>query len=135
MAREFLGKGWKFPICLEESGKTPETTKIRMSQLEDDVREAIGIILGTSKGERIMHSDFGCGVQDLIFAPLNTATMGMIKDSVKGALIMWEPRIDIKNIDVSIDESVESKVLISIDYYVRAVNNEFNLVYPFYLKE
>jgi hypothetical protein len=132
MAREFLGKGWKIPICLDESGKL---TKIRMSQLEDDVREAIGIILGTSKGERVMHSDFGCGVQDLIFAPLNTATMGMIKDSVKSALVMWEPRIDIKNIDVSVDETVESKILISIDYYVRAVNNEFNLVYPFYLKE
>lgn len=132
MAREFLGKGWKFPICLDESGKL---TKIKMSQLEDDVREAIGIILGTSKGERIMHSDFGCGVQDLIFAPLNTATMGMIKDSVKSALVMWEPRIDVKNIDVSVDETEESKVLISIDYNVRAVNNEFNLVYPFYLKE
>jgi phage baseplate assembly protein W len=132
MAKEFLGKGWKFPICLDESG---QFTKIRMSQLEDDVREAIGIILGTSKGERVMHSDFGCGVQDLTFAPLNTATMGQIKDSVKGALVMWEPRIDIKNIDVSIDESEEGKVLISVDYYVRAVNNEFNLVYPFYLKE
>jgi phage baseplate assembly protein W len=129
MAREFLGRGWKFPICLDEDGK------IETSQFEDDIREAIGIILGTSKGERVMHPDFGCGIQDLVFATLNTSTIGMIKDSVKEALVMWEPRIDIKNIDVSIDKSNDSKVLVSIDYYVRAVNNEFNLVYPFYLKE
>jgi Bacteriophage baseplate protein W len=129
MAREFLGKGWKFPVFIDEDGI------IQMSQFEDDIREAIRIILGTSKGERVMHLDFGCDLQDCVFAPTNTATVGMIKDSVKEALLLWEPRIEVRNVDVSFDKSQEGKVVISIDYFVRAVNNEFNLVYPFYLNE
>ncbi len=129
MAEDFLGKGWKFPINAGSRGG------IELSSYEDDVREAIWIVLGTSKGERAMSPDFGCSIYDLVFSVVNTDSMGMIKESVREALTIWEPRIDIMNIDVSQDEQDEGKVLISVDYQIRATNNEFNLVYPFYLKE
>lgn len=82
-----------------------------------------------------MSPDFGCGIYDLVFSVINTGSIGMIKESVREALTIWEPRIDIMKIDVSQDEKDEGKILISVDYQVRATNNEFNLVYPFYLKE
>lgn len=129
MAEDFLGKGWKFPINVGSRGG------IELSQYEDDVREAIWIVLGTSKGERAMSPDFGCGIYDLVFSVVNTDSMGMIKESVREALTIWEPRIDIMNIGISQDNQDEGKVLIRVDYQVRATNNEFNLVYPFYLKE
>lgn len=82
-----------------------------------------------------MDPDFGCGMYDLVFSVVNTESMGMIKESVREALTIWEPRIDIMKIDVIQDDQDRGRVRISIDYQVRATNNEFNLVYPFYLKE
>lgn len=129
MAKEFLGRGWKFPVTVSSAGR------IRMSEYEEDIKEAIRIILSTSKGERVMRPDFGCGIYEFVFASLNTATLGMIETSVREALTLWEPRIDLVNVSVSEAEAEEGKLLISIDYRVRTTNNEFNLVYPFYLTE
>ena len=129
MAKEFLGRGWKFPVNVSTEGK------IAVSEYGEDIREAIWIILSTSKGERIMRPDFGCGIHDFVFASINTSTMTLIESSVREALTLWEPRIELMNVKVSTEKIDEGKLLISIDYKVRTTNNQFNLVYPFYLKE
>ena len=129
MAKEFLGQGWKFPVDVGSTGQ------IEMSKYETDIKEAIWIILSTSKGERVMRQDFGCGIHDFVFATINTTTTGMIAASVREALTMWEPRMEIIRVDVSTDKADEGKLSISIDYRVIRTNNEFNLVYPFYLRE
>jgi hypothetical protein len=130
MAKNFLGRGWKFPILVD-----PTTGRIEISEYEQDVREAIWIILSTARGERVMRPDFGCGIHDLVFAPINAATIGEVDSNVREALINFEPRIEIINLDVSDQEAHNGKLLISIDYRVRMTNNEFNLVYPFYFTE
>lgn len=56
MAKDFLGVGWKYPVNPDATGK------IAMSKHEEDIRESILIILGTSRGERVMRPDFGCGI-------------------------------------------------------------------------
>ena len=129
MAKEFLGQGWKFPVNINSTGK------IKMSRYETDIKEAIWIILSTSQGERVMRPDFGCGIHDFVFAPINTTTIGMIETSVREALTLWEPRAELIDVDVSTDRADEGKLRISIDYRVRSTNNEFNLVYPFYVRE
>jgi phage baseplate assembly protein W len=129
MAKEFLGRGWKFPVIVDAKGK------IKMSEREADIKEAIWLILSTSKGERVMRLDFGCGIYDFVFAPINTTAIGLVEASVREALTLWEPRIELVNVNVSADKAEEGKLLINIDYRVRSTNNEFNLVYPFYLKE
>ena len=129
MAKEFLGRGWKFPVNVNAKGQ------IEMSEHEEDIKEAIWIILSTSKGERVMRPDFGCGIYEFVFATINTATLGLIEASVREALTFWEPRIELVNVNISADKAGEGKLLISIDYRVRSTNNEFNLVFPFYLKE
>ncbi len=48
------------------------------------------------------------------------------------ALVRWEPRIDV--IEVGVETKSRGEVLlINIHYRIRATNNYFNLVYPFYL--
>lgn len=129
MAKDFLGIGWKFPV------KVDENKQIAMSRYEEDIKEAIRIILGTAKGERVMRPDFGCGIHELVFAPINTFTMSLVENTVREALITWEPRIELIKVEVSPEASKEGKLLVSIDYRVRATNVRFNLVYPFYLRE
>jgi phage baseplate assembly protein W len=129
MAKEFLGKGWRFPVNVDARGE------IYMSEYEQDIKEAIWIILTTSKGERVMRSDFGCGIHDYVFTVINTTTLSLIEDSVREALVLWEPRIEVLAVDISREKINEGQLLVSIDYRVRTTNNRFNLVYPFYLTE
>lgn len=129
MNRSMLGKGWSFPVNIDH------LTGIISSQEEKDIRESIEIILGTSKGERIMNPDFGCGIHDYVFETMNTFTAGMIEESVREALSRWEPRIDVMDLSVVFDESDQGRLLINIGYLIRTTNRELNLVYPFYLKE
>jgi phage baseplate assembly protein W len=129
MAKDFLGVGWKFPVQVNGNGS------IAMSEFEQDIRESIRIILSTSKGERAMRPDFGCGIHDFVFASMNTTTIGLIESSVGEALTRWEPRIELLSVLVSTDEAELGRLLVGVNYRVRATNNEFNLVYPFYLTE
>ena len=129
MAKEFLGVGWTYPVGTKMNGD------IAMSQFEDDIREAIPIILGTAKGERVMRPDFGCGIHDLVFSPINTATITLVENSVREALTVYEPRIELIKVEALSDRAEEGKLLVNIDYRVRSTNSRFNLVYPFYLKE
>lgn len=127
MPQKFLGTGWTFPIKVNRRGG------LSYSQHEKDIEESIYIILGTSKGERIMRPDFGCGIHDFIFSPADEFTMQSIKNRVEEALRDWEPRIDLLGVDVSPAES--NRLIINIEYRVRSTNTFYNLVYPFYLEE
>ena len=129
MVKEFLGRGWKFPVNVGAEGR------IAMSEYEEDVKDAIWIVLGTAKGERVMRPDFGCGISDFVFAYIDTSTLTLIESTVREALTLWEPRIELMAVKVSTEQISEGKLSISIDYRVRRTNNQFNLVYPFYLTE
>lgn len=126
---EFLGKGWRFPVGTDATGE------ILLSGHEQDIREAIWIILATQKGERVMRPDFGCGIHDYVFEAVSTSVLGLMESSVRDALMRWEPRIELVNVKALTEKLNEGKIVISIDYRVRTTNNQFNLVYPFYLTE
>jgi phage baseplate assembly protein W len=127
-AKSYLGRGWAFPVKVDEKGGV-----IRLSEYERDIRESIWIILSTSKGERVMRPDFGCGIHDLVFEVINTTTMTEIENNVRQALAVFEPRIDVLKLGVLSDGGLEGKLRISLDYQIRGTNNLLNLVYPFYV--
>lgn len=127
--RKFLGTGWKFPICVNARGG------LSFSQHEQDIEEAIWIILSTSKSERVMEPNFGCGIHDYVFAPSNPGTWGSIAYEVQKSLAEYEPRIDVENVRVETMPDNENLVLVYVDYRVRYNNTRRNLVYPFYLNE
>ncbi len=126
---EFLGSGWAFPIGVDEHGS------IARAAQEDAVRQSIWTILTTAPGERVMRPDFGAGLSDLVFAPDSAATRGLVASQVREALLEWEPRIDVLEVDVAADPTDPTRLLIDIGYQVRATNSRFNLVYPFYLEQ
>ena len=129
MSYEFLGVGWRFPLQLDRA-----KGDIALSRYEQDVQEAIWIILSTAQGERVMRPDFGCGIHDYVFAPNNSHTVGLVRFHVEQALVRWEPRIDLQEVLVQADPALPSVLLISIQYQVRATDSRYNVVYPFYLQ-
>ena len=126
MNTNFLGVGWTSPVKLENN-------QIKMAHYEECVRQSIWTILSTARGERLMRPYFGCGIHDLVFANNSAGTIGTVIHEVRQALIQWEPRIDVLDVDASPDPSEPNRLLIQINYQVRTTNNQFNLVYPFYL--
>lgn len=127
--KSFLGVGWKFPVDLDRR------RGIAMSQFEENIEESILVILGTALGERLMRPDFGCAVHDLVFAPNNSNTHGLVIYYVTEALNKWEPRIQALKVDCDVDRTALNKVDTKIEYQVIATNNVYNLVYPFYLQK
>ncbi len=128
MNSDFLGVGWTSPVKLDKTGQ------IEMARYEDCVRQSIWTILSTAYGERLMRPDFGCGIQNLVFATNSAGTIGQVVSSVRQALIQWEPRIDLLDVDAYPDAAQPNRLLIQINYQIRTTNNRFNLVYPFYLE-
>jgi phage baseplate assembly protein W len=124
----FLGAGWSFPFCIDEIGN------VGMSYFEKSIAESVRIILSTSKGERVMRPDFGCEINEFVFAPNNSATHSALCHYIEEALVKWEPRIILENVSAEPDEFDETRVNISIEYKIRSVNTYFNMVYPFYLE-
>jgi uncharacterized protein len=130
MAKAFLGRGWKFPVQVDS-----KTGRIMMSEYEEDIKEAIRIILRTSKGERVMRANFGCGINRFVFDLTDDPTLRMMESSIKEGITAWEPRVEAVEVQSQIDKETPGKVNINISYVVRATNNLFNLVYPFYINE
>jgi uncharacterized protein len=129
-ARAFLGKGWAFPVQLDKA-----SGDIAMASYEEDIRQAIYLILRTALGERVMRPDFGAGLETLVFQPVNTTTISLVQYRVQQALITWEPRINVNDIQVTTDPVTRNTLNIKIGYMVRVTNTFYNLVYPFYLQE
>src|SRR6266511_6431597 len=91
--REFLGVGWKFPLQVTPGGT------IAQAKYEQRIEESIYLILSTAKGERVMLPEFGCCIHDLVFAPNNTTTLTVVVQTVREALVAYEPRIDVLDVN------------------------------------
>jgi uncharacterized protein len=125
----FLGKGFAFPLSVD-----PVTGRMEMGEYEEDIKQAIYIIIMTRKGERVMRPDFGCSVHDYAFDTMDYENLTRVEEAVKDALILWEPRIRDIEVKAYVADG-DGKLNISINYVVRTTNNPYNLVYPFYINE
>ena len=126
----FLGTGWSFP---PEFNK--QLNEVEMSSEEKDIKESLIIILSTRVGERIMHPDFGCNLDELIFAPINLSLLTYVKDLIETAILYFEARIDLDTVNIQTNNEIEGELLIELNYTIRATNSRRNLVYPFYRGE
>jgi uncharacterized protein len=123
---DLLGAGWAFPVDVDVHGR------IGLARREHDVEQAIMMILLTAKGQRVMRPEFGCRIHELIFAPNNATTVGMITYYVEDALGMWEPRINVLDVEVQSDDHASERLLITISYEIKTTLDQRTLVFPFY---
>ena len=121
-----LGRGIAFPFRAGPHGG------IALVSGEDDVDEAIRLILSTSPGERRVRPEFGCDLQAYVFETLSSSTFGHIDREIRTALDRWEPRIAIEAIDFMADPA-GATLFVDITYRLRASSTLRNLIYPFYV--
>lgn len=126
--RTFLGRGVRFPVSLSLSGG------VSTSQLEDNVRQSIFIILGTAPGERVFRRYFGCRIHELMFAPNNTATCARAQVYCEDAITLFEPRVARVKAVARPNSDEPNRIDIRVEYIIAGQNRPRNLVYPFYLR-
>jgi phage baseplate assembly protein W len=126
----FLGTGWGFPATFKKANGG-----VSMASGEEDIRQSLAILLGTTLGERIMHPDFGCNLDRYLFAPMNNTMKTIVKDIIETAIVRHEARIDLLTIQLNMEKELEGLLLIEINYTIRSTNSRSNYVYPFYLEE
>lgn len=124
---EIIGTGIAFPLRVDRRGG------LALVRDDEDVQEAISLILSTAPGERPMRPEFGCGIHDYIFESIDAYTLGRLEQEIRAALDRWEPRIEVLDIEVDLSRSDEGRLMIDITYALRATNDVRNLVYPFYV--
>lgn len=123
---DFLGRGWSFPVDASDGD-------VDLVEGETDIEQSIRVILSTAPGERVMRPNFGCGIHSYVFEAVDTTRLTLIEDEVRDALIEWEPRIEVLAVGAELADRSTGRLDVDIEYRVRRTNNEFNLVYPFYL--
>lgn len=125
--RAYVGTGWAFPLRVNLQGG------ILLSAIERSVEESIWIILRTGLGERVYRPDFGSRLSELVFAPMNTQTLLLLRLHVEEALEMWEPRIILDEVRTDPDP-IRGRVDIIVNYHLKDRYDSRSLVYPFYLQ-
>ena len=89
-----------FPFTLDERGRSAVT------DADDHIRDMIHLVLFTAPGERVNRPEFGCGVKQLVFAPLSDALTAATEQLIHGALIRWlDPVISLEKVSTTANEA------------------------------
>jgi uncharacterized protein len=124
---DIIGSGLAFPLSVNHRGG------IALARGEEDIEQAITVILGTIPGERPMRPEFGCEIHQLVFDTIDAEMIGRMDTAIRVALDRWEPRIEVSNIEFDLGGANEGRLDIELAYRVRATSQDHNLVYPFYV--
>jgi uncharacterized protein len=127
MSDDFIGRGWAFPVRADKTGG------IALVSRERELAESIELILRTPRGDRPMRPEFGCGIWDEVFSPMDATTAGRVAYDVRAALERWEPRINVTAVDVTFNDAERGRMDVWITYAERDTNDRRNLVFPFYV--
>ncbi len=129
-SRDFLGQGVKFPLQVD-----PRTGKLAMVSHEEDIREAIEIILKTMQGERVMRPEFGSNIMEYVFSDSSSTLRESLANEVREQLLYQEPRITEVEAECREVNGQTGELSVEVRYTVRSTNNRYNHVYPFYVTE
>lgn len=121
-----VGRGIAFPFRAGPHGG------IALVSGEEDVEEAIRLILSTAPGERRVRPEFGCDLHEYVFETLTASTLGHIDIAIRTALDRWEPRIVVEGVEFVADPE-GGALFVDISYRLRATSTLRNLIYPFYV--
>jgi hypothetical protein len=125
-----IGSGWSFPPRFNGA-----TGTVDMLTGEEDINSSLEILFTTMQGERIMLPDYGSDLKPYLFEPLTTTMKTLITDRIKTAILYYEPRIKVDNVELIDEGEGEGRIIIQISYRIRTTNSRYNYVFDYYMKE
>ncbi|TGD57500.1 GPW/gp25 family protein [Flavobacterium humi] len=128
--KSFLGTGWGFPPTFSNHSGTVETVSD-----DKDIFQSLHILLSTRLKERVMRSDYGCDLSALLYENITITLLTKIKGIIENAILKYEPRIDLLDVEFFTEDANNGVINIEIIYRIRATNSRKNYVFPYYLEE
>jgi uncharacterized protein len=116
-AAALFGKGLSFPPRVGPDGR------MAWSEGEQNVREAIRIILMTNPRERVRLPEFGGGLSAFLFEPNNPTTRHLMEERIRRALTLWEPRAVVEAVRVEDDPADRESAIATITYKLVATQS------------
>lgn len=126
----FIGTGWSFPPTFSRANSS-----VVMVSNDQDIQESLKVLFSTALGERIMLPTYGADLWSQVFKSVTTAYKSQLADYVYTAIVNWEARIDVDDVQITEDDNVDGLLMILVSYTIRQTNSRSNLVYPFYIGE
>lgn len=127
MGKEFIGKGWQFPILPGPTGG------LAWSEADANVEQSLRVLLLTRVGERVMRGDFGSRLGDMVFRPGSDQNLRALEREVSSVILAFEPRVEVLDVVAEADTVDATRITVSLSYRVRRTNTRQSLVFPFYL--
>jgi len=124
---DLIGRGWAYPLGVDARGG------IALAEGDEEIRQAIILIVRTRRGARVMRPEFGCRIWELLFAPNDASTWTMAGHHVREALGWWEPRIVVDDVSAAPDPGDPAALEVTVQYTIRSTHDRRSLVFPFYL--
>jgi hypothetical protein len=126
----FLGAGWSFPPEFNKS-----TADATMVSGVTDIDQSLKILFSTFSGERIMVPEYGCKLVEFLFEDIDSTLISQISDKITNAILYFEPRINLIDVDIDTTQYLDGVIYIRLDYVIKQTNSRNNSVYPYYLNE
>lgn len=95
------------------------TGRIALVDGHEAIRQSLKLLLSTAPGERVAWPDYGCNLHLLAFSPNDETTQGLAIHYVREAVSIWEPRVDIIDIDAIADSDSPERLVVQLLYRVR----------------
>ena len=127
MGKEFIGKGWRFPIVPGPTGA------LGWSEADDNVEQSLRLLLLTRVGERVMRGTFGSRLGEMVFRPGSEQNLRQLEREVSSVILKWEPRVEVLEVSAEADAKEPTKITVALSYRVRRTNTRESLVFPFYV--
>jgi len=108
-AGRLFGRGISFPPRLVNG-------RVAWSEGEDNIREAIRVVLLTDQRERLRLPDFGGTLGRFLYEPNTVVTRHRIQDQIEVALSRWEARIAVESVAVDPDPDDPQAAIATITY-------------------
>jgi phage baseplate assembly protein W len=115
---QIYGKGISFPPRVGADGRTV------WSEGEENVREAIRIVLLTERRERLRLPAFGGSLSLYLFEPNTVTTRQLIRDRITKELAQWEPRVAVEDVTVEADDADPQAAVATIKYRLVATRKQ-----------
>ncbi|MGV7961687.1 GPW/gp25 family protein [Photorhabdus tasmaniensis] len=118
---DIYGRGWAFPpqFFIQENIQSKIPTGVQMAAGAENVRQSMKILFLTEPGERIMREDYGCGLNDYLFANINDALIAEIQTRIEERVLRYEPRAEITVIQVNQRTDLPNTLHVQVTYALR----------------
>ena len=118
-------------IGINTRGTNSQGRDIKIAYNINAIKNSIVNLFNTSPGERLLLPDYGCNLKGFIFDSITESTANEIGRTISRSLQMWEPRVNLVDMDITGYESRHEYVvtlILEVPFFDENNNDRFSIV-------